>query len=288
MVSAPFRVRAIYCFLAIGLGFGSCLANAAAAADLGLPPAPQFADNKEKQVEWGSGWYLRGDLGFSKDSQPPINADMSYSNSSSSKSSWSGSLGVGNKINAWLREDTTLELTNGMNAFGETAAKACQTGATINPDGITYTPVYSTCYGDQHASLKRGNLMQNAYADLGTWYGITPYIGAGVGLAHVTVAGNIHYYDSATGMPYNPTWTDGSGSHTVTWDKTYTPKSTTQLAWSVMGGFAIDASDHVKIDIGARYLNSGHLSCVDSVTGDTIKKQLVSKQLKVGLRYMFD
>jgi opacity protein-like surface antigen len=30
--------------------------------------------------------------------------------------------------------------------------------------------------------------MGNAYIDFGTWYGFTPYIGAGIGGAYVTMA----------------------------------------------------------------------------------------------------
>ena len=291
MVRVPLRVVTAIWFMATMLGSGTGffgLAGTAQAADVVLPPIPTFADDPDKQVEWGSGWYLRGDLGFARDSQPPINADMSYNSSAPSKASWSGSIGFGNKINTWLREDTTLELTNGMNSNGYTnSTKTCQTGATLNGDGITYSPVYSQCYGQEHASLTRGNLMQNAYVDLGTWFNITPSSGVGAGLSHFTTAGNIAYYVSGTNQAYNPTWTDGSGSHTVNWNTTYTPKSTTQLAWSLMGGFSINASDHMKIDVGARFLNSGRLTYVDS-NNATLKKELISRQLKVGIRYMID
>eukprot|EP01037_Dinobryon_pediforme_P013770 gene13770-13888_t len=275
--------------IGFGAAFGGCGALVAQAADLNLPPIPSFSDKPETVQEWGSGWYLRGDLGFAKDSQPPINSDLSYTNPTKSRPTWSGAIGVGNKINNWLREDTTFELTNGMNSNGYSATtKTCQTGATLNSDGITYTAVNAQCYGKQHASLNRWNVMQNAYVDLGTWYGITPYVGAGGGLSHVTTAGSIAYYISGTGQAYNPTWTDGSGTHTVNWNITYVPKATTQLAWSLMGGLAIDASDHVKIDLGGRFVNSGRMTFVDSVSGNTIKKQLISRELKVGIRYMID
>eukprot|EP01037_Dinobryon_pediforme_P013416 gene13416-13530_t len=283
------KFSALLAAIGFGATFFGCGHLVAQAADLNLPPVPSFSDKPESMQEWGSGWYLRGDLGFAKDTQPPINADLSYTNSANARSSWSGTIGFGNKINSWLREDTTFELTNGMNSNGITATtKTCQTGATLNSDGITYTAVNSQCYGQQHASLNRWNVMQNAYLDLGTWYGMTPYIGAGVGLSHFTTAGSVAYYVSGTGQSYHPTWTDGSGTHTVSWDRTYTPKGTSQLAWSLMGGLAIDASDHVKIDIGARFANLGRMIFVDSVTGNTIKKQLISRQLKIGIRYMID
>ena len=43
--------------------------------------------------------------------------------------------------------------------------------------------------GHQYADFYRGNIasyvtMFNGYADLGTWYGVTPYVGAGVGFAY--------------------------------------------------------------------------------------------------------
>ncbi|MBP0650594.1 P44/Msp2 family outer membrane protein, partial [Mycobacterium tuberculosis] len=33
-------------------------------------------------------------------------------------------------------------------------------------------------------------VMLNGYVDLGTWYGVTPYVGAGIGAAYVDVAGH--------------------------------------------------------------------------------------------------
>ena len=41
------------------------------------------------------------------------------------------------------------------------------------------------CASTDHSSYSAWLLLANAYADIGTWYGFTPYVGAGIGGAHV-------------------------------------------------------------------------------------------------------
>jgi len=285
--------------LASALTLGNALLapafSAAQAADLSLPFVGSASPvNAEQPIEWGSGWYLRGDLAYNKDTQPPLNADMSYSNSKPTMNTTSLDLGFGLKLNNWMRADTTFEFGKGLNANGNTAAKNCQIGAAAITNAlgtiIGSTPINSSCYGAQHASLNHWNLMANGYLDLGTWSGLTPYIGAGVGITHQVASGDIKYFYSGTQNSYKATWTDPYTSATYTnfWDMNYKPKAHTQFAWSLMGGIAIDVSEHTKIDIGGTYLNMGSLTFVDSVTGNTIKKTMTSKSIKVGLRYMID
>ncbi len=259
----------------------AALTISAGAADLAMPglgaaPAVQ-AD--EQPVEWGSGWYLRGDVGGGTLSTPDFNSNLNVS----SKHTFSSGIGFGYKVNDWMRLDTTLDYHWGGQAKGSVSGLNC-------PLNMAPPATSTTCSGMQTQDRKVFNWLVNGYADLGTWSGLTPYIGVGVGLSHQTVAGSINYYDNGptgTGIPKQYVYTDTLGvMHN--WDRTDARKGITNFAWSVMGGVAIDVSAHTKLDIGLKYLNMGHISYLDSVTGVTRSKAFTTKAVHVGMRYMID
>ncbi|MGL4243484.1 MAG: outer membrane protein, partial [Beijerinckiaceae bacterium] len=96
---------------------GAVLAGAtavASAADLrgpvGLPPAPVAMPIAES-----SGWYLRGDIGLTRQSMTPEIVDSRFAppsvgvhDFSMSKSGFVG-IGAGYQFNSWLRADVTAE-----------------------------------------------------------------------------------------------------------------------------------------------------------------------------------
>ena len=89
-------------------------------------------------------------------------------------------LGVGYQFNNWLRFDVTGEYRGG---------SQFQSLYVLNDAGNT-----GTGNPTQLADFYRGNIsswvgLVNGYVDLGTWWGITPYVGAGVGLASNTLSG---------------------------------------------------------------------------------------------------
>ncbi len=260
----------------------AAFAHSAIAADLAMPGAgsAQTVQAEEQPVEWGSGWYLRGDLGGGTLSAPDFNSNLKVS----SKHTFSSGIGFGYKVNDWMRLDTTLDYHWGGQANAAVAGLTC-------PHTMAPPPPTSTmCSGTESRSRKVFNWMVNGYADLGTWSGITPYLGAGIGLSHQTVAGQINYYDTGstgTSPPTAYTYTDTLNvSHS--WDRTDARKGITTFAWAAMGGVAIDVSEHAKLDIGLKYLNMGHISYLDSATGVTRSKAFTSKSLHVGMRYMID
>lgn len=280
--------------LSLAAAIFASLTGGSLAADMAMPSYAPAPAAQEQQVEWGSGWYLRGDIGLSKDSQPPINTNLSYTSTSKSKSLTQGSIGFGLKANDWMRFDATLDMNNQLKTTASQGGLACQVGAAPIKNGagtvVGSTPVMTTCYGNQTAVLNRATAMINGYFDLGTWSGLTPYLGAGIGLTHTTASGKTKYYYTGNNLPYNPTWTDpfDGGTYNLNWDTTYGPKAHTNLVWGVMGGVAVDVSDHAKLDIGVKYINLGQATAIDSVTGALIKKTIISKQLRVGMRYMID
>src|SRR5919107_3654057 len=88
------------------------LAGPAAAADL-LGPAPRAVAQPAPGVpiaEFGSGWYLRGDIGYleyEKPGEKPYGVPVVPFDSTRLKSTYSAGAGIGYRFNSWLRADVT-------------------------------------------------------------------------------------------------------------------------------------------------------------------------------------
>ena len=84
-------------------------------------------------------------------------------------------------------------------------------------------------------------LLANAYADLGTYYGFTPYVGAGIGGAHVK-------WDDLHNT-IGPVTTVHEGAEN--W----------RFAWALMAGTAYCLTDNLKLDVGYRFshINGGRM-----------------------------
>lgn len=193
----------------------------ARAADFGYgsvkdipPPAPS-----------SRAWYLRGTIGMKNPEVGSIFVDEpSWSDHTvhhkDIKSTALFGLGVGLEYNRWLRFDIT----------GEYRGKQHFVAHDSYPGGAN----------DYSANIKSWLGLANAYVDLGTWRGITPYIGGGVGLASLEVMG---YKD------INPI-TDAM----FIADK---DKSTTNFAWALYAGLSYDVTPQWTLDFGYRYTDLG-------------------------------
>ena len=111
-------------------------------------------------------WYLRGDIGYVVADDPAVSyADgvVQFLNEEFDDA-WLIGGGFGYRYNSWFRTDVTFDYR----AFDFTGNTPCG------------------CPGDSVETYKLDTwtFMLNAYADLGTWYGVTPYVGAGVGAAY--------------------------------------------------------------------------------------------------------
>jgi opacity protein-like surface antigen len=288
-------------------------ATPAGAADLlkyNYQPKGEYAD---PPVDIGAGWYLRGDVAWTRDKGGQISPDVA---SVVSKNAWDVDFGVGYKWNNWFRTDLTFGFHK-LQDYSNTGSKVTcpyaltgltSQGATPVQWGYLWDSTRETCSPVESASMRRQDLMLNGYFDLGTWAGVTPYVGAGVGVAMLSTKGGLQYYKTSDNTVYNadltPTgtyphlWVDAFGnlispSPTVAFAKqdwTRRIASTSyNFAWALMGGFAIDLSSHAKMDIGYRYANLGHFTSAPSpVTGATVTSKLTTQEVRVGFRYLVD
>ena len=251
-------------------------------ADLLPPPPPVEAPFYAPQpAAFGGGWYLRGDVGVGIEQ---LNSASSHFEDPAGFYSGTGGypggfaygdhtidaqviagLGAGYQINNYFRADVTGEYRS------ESRIHASESYTAFCASG--------TCSDDYNGSAHNAVFLLNGYVDIGTWYGVTPYIGAGVGAAFNT-------FSSLIDTSYS---TGGFGATTGS-------RTTTNLAYAGMVGVSYAISPNLKLDLGYRYLDMGNLksgaiSCYGGVASgcsyEVQKYRLTSSDIRLGLRYQF-
>jgi len=252
-------------------GAASLLSSVAFAADMpSIAAPPAYAP---PQVEDFGGWYLRGDIGFSNQRVRRLNNVLDANNTSSVQNLGFNTagifgLGVGYKVNNWFRVDVTGEYRGNSQFFG--------TDRISFPGGVG-TETY-------HATKSEWVVLANAYVDLGTWWYITPFIGAGVGGARVGIANFTDQGIANNGAGALPGLV--FGDNLSKWN----------LAWAIHAGLAYKVSPNFTVELAYRYLDMG-----DGLTGDlrafdgannvvnpTTFKNITSHDLKLGVRWNLD
>ncbi len=172
-------------------------------------------------------------------------------------------IGIGYRRNHWLRFDLTGEY-RGDAMF--VAHDRYLSGGVLNPNGGTdeYTADISSWLG-----------LANAYWDIGTWCGFTPYVGAGIGFATISVNG---LQDINTPQASAFFATDSTK---------------TNFAWAVHAGVSYDVSPQFAVDLAYRYAalgsaQSGVASAFDDPTNNYsgVKiRDITSNDVMLGVRY---
>jgi opacity protein-like surface antigen len=274
----------IFCSFALTAAAAIGVATQAKAADLGSffggQQQEQSADAPTQPVEFGTGWYIRGDAAYAEDSLPEIGPGLAIV-SQGRQPNFNADLGFGYKINDMFRADIVVDYWLPTNAQGIGAGATCITQITTinNFPEVTAT---DTCTPHGMASIQRLDALANGYWDIGTWYGFTPYIGAGIGMSRLQVTQDTNWYMS-NGLPYHVT-TDG---FYYNWD---TSRDTVryQFAWAAMAGLSYQICPGLFIDAGYRYVNLGNILVQNRTTGVQSAKTIDAHEARIGLRYMID
>ena len=240
------------------------MATGALAADMIEPPVVPDVVVAPPAV---GGWYLRGDLGYSK----PKFKDADYStidncatcggNRTFGSNTLYGDLkgsfliggGVGYQLTDYFRTDLTVDYMTRAKFEGNTFGEAC------NGD--------LNCASDERAHFSALSILANAYVDLGNFSGFTPYVGAGIGGTRVR-------WSDLDDVRYG-----GTMEGTANWRFTY----------ALMAGASVDLTQNLKLDAGYRYrhINGGKMFEGNRYIGDGYDKGMDIHDFRVGLRYMF-
>ncbi len=207
--------------------------------------------------------YFRGDVGYSWSRNPDVkftqtdpvtSVFLTEAASASMDDAWLVGGGLGCSAGPrGLRGELMLDWRGDRDVRGTLAA----------PSGAAFA-----------TSVQSLTLMFNAYYDLMQFGGFTPYVGAGVGVAHNDL-GSVTF----TGDPTLSNTLNGADK----WS----------LAWSLMAGVGYQISQRVTLDLGYRYIDMGDVrsSRVDSsgFNGNPPLRvdDLTAHEFKVGLRFAF-
>ncbi|MBF9234833.1 outer membrane protein [Microvirga alba] len=226
----------------------------ARAAD--LPPAPVLDDSDEA---FDAGWYLRGDIGaidhlvarhgrdFGAGNVPPLvgtrfSRDVVFSG------------GVGYRFTPWLRADVTID-----HRF-EAAFRGTRFASASNHAG-------------DRADVEATTFLANGYVDLDLWGGITPYLGAGIGVSRNRFDSGERLVTMAGASVVAPL---PSRTHNV-------------FAWALMAGVAFDITGNLTLDLGYRYTRLGNAGTgFDGADITPRARDIAAHEFRVGARYQFD
>jgi opacity protein-like surface antigen len=259
-------------------GATALASTAATAADFPPPmaPPPQYV---QAPVDTG-GWYLRGDIGVGKQNFTDFDhvatntafvwpASWRIDQKRMGDTTFVG-FGAGYSWNSWLRFDVTGEYR------AAASVKALGSYTEFCPGG--------RCFDAYDGSHSAWVFLANAYLDLGTWWCITPFIGAGVGSAYTTSSGFTDIgliSDGSTGFGF-------ASKEFSKWN----------LAWAVHAGLAYTVTNNVKLELAYRYLNLGDVQTqtIDCASGGCAAPggarayytltNFDSHDIKVGMRWM--
>ena len=264
-------MRSVKFFIAASAA--SLLSSMASAADMAIAPPPM----PYAPVADFGGWYLRGDIGFSNQSVRSIrntNAALyapltSFQETTGFDTGGIYQIGAGYQFNSWFRVDVTGEYRGSTNFHG--------LDLTSFPNGGV--PGFgSDVY---NASKTEWLFLANAYADLGTWWCITPYIGAGIGTARVTIA-------NFTDTGINSLSGGGVGPGLVS----AANGSQWNFAWALHAGLAYKVNPNMAIELGYSYVDLGNgTTGVDSTFDHTAGghvfqfHNITSQDVKLGVRW---
>lgn len=286
--------------LALAVIFGAAACANAFAADMPFPQAEPIAGPQEK-LTFGTGWYLRGDIAWSREKRPVLFNDPALGATSKLDNKWSATAGFGYKFNNWFRTDLTVDAFKEMNPRLQSGAFNCVAainGVIVGGVNTGITPVNGQCDARQSGKMPRYAVLANGYIDLGTWSGVTPYIGAGAGVVYGRVRGNYNWFTAGTNNPYAANlvapagfpvnWVDAGGNPIAApitafgvqnQARTYR-RNGFNFAWALMAGTSYDISPNAKIDLGYRFLNLGKFGLTS--------KTVTASEYRIGVRYMID
>lgn len=264
--------------LVLAAGAASLMSTVALAADMAIAPPPQMY--APPPVEDFGGWYLRGDVGFSNQqvkkrdyySYPTL---VSLDQTTGFDAAGIYGVGVGYQFNSWFRADVT----------GQYRGRS-------NLKGLDLTSYYDTGVLQRGSDLYGGSVsswvvMANGYVDLGTWWCVTPFVGAGIGAARNTISG-------FTDIGVNGTTAFGASPGLASATDT---SAKWGMAWALHTGLAYKVSPNMSVELGYSYMNLGDVATGELVTKDgfgrgqgrTMQfKDLTSHDVKLGVRWNLD
>ena len=242
--------------------------------------APLFEQSGQTRVEFGTGWYIRGDIGAGLTEATTQGSFESFNGDIDLGIPVTGSVGVGYRLSDSIRAEATFNQFSNL-SVSDRQAKFCGFFAAA--------PITGSCYDAVGASPNIASVMASAYLDLGEYYGLVPYIGAGIGAAFVSWR-DFTVKDVCIGDVAGDCDPGGGIGENVRAENTFSTEGDFALAYNLMLGAGYRLDDNWTLDFGYRYTSIGEATLVDASNNTAISTSYVSEEtniheFRVGLRY---
>jgi opacity protein-like surface antigen len=251
------------------------------AADL-LPPPPQLEPPPLRGPIEESGFYLRGDVGVGINEASGLNSTFGTGATLASLGAWDGPVnvgdsgvfdfGVGYQFNSWFRADIMGSYISGTTYNSKVFYQYTGGGSNCAVGGPT------NCGDNYTGTVRTALFLANGYVDLGTWMGVTPYVGGGIGFASYGMSG---VTDISMSQP------NGYGMAAS--------RNGTNFAWDLTAGLLYHVTPSLMLDMSYRYIdmgkmNTGAIACNGGVTTgcayETQSFNMATNELTLGMLWM--
>jgi opacity protein-like surface antigen len=242
------QTKALLTGMAAAVAFGAA-AHAADPPGSWNPGPFSYERPAPRPVEMVSGWYVRGDVGYRFNHVDTLQAPYAIT-SAKYPDSVGLTFGGGYKYD-WFRSDVTVDYAPRVTARAASGSSFSQPQYTAKIDPLS--------------------ILANVYLDLGTWWGFTPYVGAGAGVTYV----HSREYTDTSFLPPNYAAINGR----------------TNFSYAAMAGVSYRIDARWIVDLGYRHLEMGDLPTstgTNSALDSTVWKRLSTDEVRVGFRFVLD
>jgi len=239
-------------------------------------------------VEFGSGWYLRGDISYNINGRDDagINEVSTSGGTSSLQVDYDDAvgirIGVGHYLTSNFRVEANLEsiFSSEFGGIGLATFSAIDTG--------TVPPTPTTTGGTQQidADYQGTALIASGNLDLGRVGAFTPYVGAGLGIARL----EYNETETLTCTPFNSTVSctgfpaAGPGVEAIATRTRNTADWT--YAYQLTVGTAVAVADRTSLDFSYSFTQIGDGDSLSYADGTAVDEDGVRlHQVRAGLRY---
>lgn len=258
--------------------------SAALATDYNSGIVTKAPSESYTDVEFGSGWYLRGDITYNIDGRDDSTVNSVTGVSNSIQVDYDDAVGirvgVGNYINSNFRAEVNIE-----SLFSSSIAG---TGSFTFNAIDTSTGLSTTTGGTRsiEADYQGATLIASGNLDLGTYGAFTPYVGAGAGIARIE-------YNETETLRCIPVNTDlacvdfppGAAGVETEGVRTYQSADWT-YAYQLTLGTAVALDDKTSLDFSYSFTQIGDGDTISYADGTAINDDGVRlHQVRAGFRY---
>jgi len=245
------------------------------------------------QVEFGTGWYLRGDIGYAFE---PVVVETDIGGVSGQDDlgnpiSWG--VAAGYKLGSYARAEVGFNHFVGLQSSSRTA-QGCGTEDIIGTDAfgnptVNTVPITGDCYYASNAEPSAMSAMANLYVDGPEFWNFTPYVGAGIGTAYVTW-NDFEARNICLGNAPSDCGQSGTAGYNEFSSGTFETEGQFAFAYNLMVGTGVKLSKNMTLDLGYLYTNIGGVEVLSAALNPGVadNREMGSMdvhEFRVGLRY---